>query len=149
MALNACKINPVSCKRSLPRYSQSFATSDSSNVTFLNFYKMDNYQSVFTLWVVVFILTSSVKVNGQTYTNGLTIFNDVLDSSRYNPNLRPLVNQSASMQVNVTFQLLSIVELDDVRQSLTCNGFLTFAWRDEVSYLKKIAKLSLFYSRLV
>ncbi|XP_059158995.1 acetylcholine receptor subunit delta-like, partial [Physella acuta] len=61
----------------------------------------------------------------------MALFNDVLNSARYNPKIRPLVNQTATLEVSVMFELLSVVELDDVKQSFTCNGFLGFGWVDE------------------
>ncbi|XP_059158996.1 neuronal acetylcholine receptor subunit alpha-6-like [Physella acuta] len=62
----------------------------------------------------------------------MDIFNDVLNSARYNPKVRPLWNQTKTMYVVVRFQLLSIVELDDVQQSFACNGFLGLVWEDEM-----------------
>ncbi|XP_059158994.1 neuronal acetylcholine receptor subunit alpha-6-like [Physella acuta] len=62
----------------------------------------------------------------------MALFNDVLNSARYNPKIRPLVNQTATLEVSVMFELLSVVELDDVKQSFTCNGFLGFGWVDEM-----------------
>ncbi|XP_059158999.1 acetylcholine receptor subunit alpha-like [Physella acuta] len=62
----------------------------------------------------------------------MDIFNDVLNSARYNPKVSPRWNQTATLYVNVTFELVSIVELDDVQQSFTCNGFLGFEWIDEM-----------------
>ncbi|XP_059158998.1 acetylcholine receptor subunit alpha-like [Physella acuta] len=62
----------------------------------------------------------------------MDIFNDVLNSARYNPKVSPRWNQTNTMCVDVTFELVSIVELDDVQQSFTCNGFLGFDWVDEI-----------------
>ncbi|XP_059159001.1 acetylcholine receptor subunit beta-like 1 [Physella acuta] len=62
----------------------------------------------------------------------MTIFNDLLDSSKYNPKIRPILDQNSTLYVYVSFELLSIVELDDVKQSFTCNGFLGFVWIDQM-----------------
>ncbi|XP_059158997.1 acetylcholine receptor subunit beta-like 1 [Physella acuta] len=62
----------------------------------------------------------------------MVLFNDVLNSAKYNPKIRPLVNQTATLDVSVMFELMSVVELDDVKQSFTCNGFLGFGWVDEM-----------------
>ncbi|XP_059159007.1 acetylcholine receptor subunit beta-like 1 [Physella acuta] len=71
-------------------------------------------------------------VTPQTYTNVTSIFNDKINNSGYNPQVRPLVNQSQTIFVDVWFELVSIVEVNDVAQSFTCNGFLLFGWMDEL-----------------
>ncbi|XP_059158984.1 acetylcholine receptor subunit beta-like 1, partial [Physella acuta] len=71
------------------------------------------------------------KVKGESYSNTVEIFKDKLASSSYNPRIRPVVNQSAVLVVHVAFELVSIVELNDVQQSFTCNGFLVLRWTDE------------------
>ncbi|XP_035825946.1 neuronal acetylcholine receptor subunit alpha-6 [Aplysia californica] len=44
--------------------------------------------------------------------------------------VRPIVNQSQPIVVLVSFELVSIVEVDDVSQKFLCNGFLSFIWHD-------------------
>ncbi|XP_059158986.1 neuronal acetylcholine receptor subunit beta-3-like [Physella acuta] len=69
---------------------------------------------------------------GQDYSATLGLFNEKLSSSNYNPKVRPILNQTAILEVQVGFELVSIVELDDIQQSFTCNGFLAFLWKDEL-----------------
>ncbi|XP_059172656.1 neuronal acetylcholine receptor subunit beta-3-like [Physella acuta] len=71
----------------------------------------------------------------QTYNNVTAIFNDKIINSGYNPDVRPLVDQSKVIIVEVGFELVSIVEINEVAQSFTCNGFVMFAWKDEMTAL--------------
>ncbi|XP_059159006.1 acetylcholine receptor subunit beta-like 1 [Physella acuta] len=71
-------------------------------------------------------------VTAQTYTNVTSIYNDKIINSGYNPEVRPLVDQSKTIVVDVWFEVISIVEVNDVAQSFTCNGFLLFGWKDEL-----------------
>ncbi|KAK0062251.1 acetylcholine receptor subunit delta-like isoform X1 [Biomphalaria pfeifferi] len=77
------------------------------------------------------LLVYSLWANGQTYDDTSNLFNDLLVSSSYNTEVRPLLNQSKTMMVDVGFQLISIVEVNDVAQSFICNGFIFFSWTDE------------------
>ncbi|KAH9488469.1 Acetylcholine receptor subunit beta-like 1 [Bulinus truncatus] len=66
------------------------------------------------------------------YSDTLTFINDRLGSANYNTQIRPVINQSHVIKVDVVFELVSIVEVNDVTQSFTCNGFLIFNWTDEL-----------------
>ncbi|KAK6976634.1 neuronal acetylcholine receptor subunit beta-4, partial [Biomphalaria glabrata] len=66
------------------------------------------------------------------YSDMLTFFNDRLDKQNYNPQIRPLIDQSHVLEVTVLFELVSIVEVNEVTQSFNCNGFLFFNWTDEI-----------------
>ncbi|XP_059158988.1 acetylcholine receptor subunit delta-like [Physella acuta] len=85
--------------------------------------------TVFTVLILLLKVYGSVE---QEYSTTLDLFNEKLSGSNYNSKVRPLLNQSRILEVNVSFELLSIVELNDVQQSFTCNGFLAFYWTDEL-----------------
>lgn len=89
--------------------------------------------SVFKL--VLFCIAMFYKARAQTYSDGLKLLNDKLSSVNYRSELRPLLDQTRVINVTVEFFLLSIVELSDVAQSFTANGFLTLHWTDEVKQL--------------
>lgn len=85
--------------------------------------------------LLLWILGLVTKCSGQNYSDGLEIMRTKLKADNYNPDLRPLINQSAIISVSVSFQLVSIVEVNDVTQSFVCNGFLPLTWTDEVRVL--------------
>ncbi|CAL1535035.1 unnamed protein product [Lymnaea stagnalis] len=68
----------------------------------------------------------------QSYSQTHSIFKDKLASSTYHTEIRPLLNQSKVIGVVAHFELLSIVEINDVAQSFTVIGFLVTGWKDEV-----------------
>ncbi|GFN86565.1 acetylcholine receptor subunit alpha-like [Plakobranchus ocellatus] len=78
------------------------------------------------------LLISPHPCGGGTYSEKKSIYDALLNSSRYNPEMRPLLNQSDIMYVDSVFELVSIVEINDVVQSFHCNGFLGLRWYDEV-----------------
>ncbi|KAK0062252.1 neuropeptide FF receptor 2 [Biomphalaria pfeifferi] len=71
-------------------------------------------------------------IEGQNYSHTLSLFNDKLSSDKYDTQIRPLLNQANILNVYVSFELVSIVEIDDVAQSFVANGFLMFSWTDEI-----------------
>ncbi|KAH9488927.1 hypothetical protein Btru_058754 [Bulinus truncatus] len=73
-----------------------------------------------------------VCVQCQTYEETLMLFRDKINPEKYRTEVRPLRNQSKILDVVVIFSLLSIVGIDDIAQSFTCNGFFAFAWKDEM-----------------
>ncbi|CAL1535026.1 unnamed protein product [Lymnaea stagnalis] len=87
-----------------------------------------------SLQFITLVILGQVEVNvqGQTYANTRAIFRDVLENSDYHTEIRPLLNQSNVMSVNVGFNILSITEVNDVTQSFICNAFLGLNWRDEL-----------------
>ncbi|XP_048249179.1 neuronal acetylcholine receptor subunit alpha-3-like [Haliotis rufescens] len=50
---------------------------------------------------------------------------------KYSPKYRPLYNQSHHVDVHCTLNLLSIIEVDQVRQILQSNVWVNLTWRDE------------------
>nr|KAI8757336.1 neuronal acetylcholine receptor subunit beta-4-like; partial [Biomphalaria glabrata] len=92
------------------------------------FYPALRLAKMLLLWILGFV----TKCSGQNYSDGLEIMRTKLKADNYNPDLRPLINQSAIISVSVSFQLVSIVEVNDVTQSFVCNGFLPLTWTDEI-----------------
>ncbi|KAI8798818.1 acetylcholine receptor subunit gamma [Biomphalaria glabrata] len=73
-----------------------------------------------------------LDVQSQSYQETVTLLEDKLNPESYRPEVRPQRNQSSIMEVVVQFALLSIVGIDDLAQSFTCNGYFVFGWMDEV-----------------
>lgn len=88
----------------------------------------------FLIWLQFVALVNEGQ--GQTYADATAIYTDRMNSDIYNPDVRPIKNQSRVLFVGVTFQILSVVDLDDVTESFNCNGFVVFVWTDEVGEAK-------------
>ncbi|KAI8798513.1 acetylcholine receptor subunit delta [Biomphalaria glabrata] len=81
--------------------------------------------------LLVIISLTGFTVAGN-YSESLAFLNRKLESGSYNTQLRPLMDQNQLMNVSVAFELVSIVEVNDVTQSFICNGFLFVNWKDEI-----------------
>lgn len=69
---------------------------------------------------------------GQSYSDTVNIMVDIVENKDYHTEVRPLKDQLQVIDVDVDFELVSIVNIDDVAQSFNVNGFLLFTWQDEV-----------------
>lgn len=69
----------------------------------------------------------------QSYEDVAAIFSDKVKNDSYNIDVRPLKDQSKTIYVGVSFELLAIVDVDEVLQLFNVNGFVTLFWVDEVS----------------
>ncbi|GFN98817.1 neuronal acetylcholine receptor subunit alpha-7 [Plakobranchus ocellatus] len=83
--------------------------------------------------LLLFLLTSPCCRAG-TYMDSVSIYKDLVLNSDYSPDVRPIGNQSQILYVCVYFELLAIVEVNDVTQTFTCNGFLWMSWINEVRF---------------
>ncbi|CAL1535032.1 unnamed protein product [Lymnaea stagnalis] len=94
--------------------------------------KMVTEMILHCVWTTFLLLGLTYPSQGQSYSQTNLIFKDKLDSATYNTEVRPLVDQSKILYVPVSFEIVSIVEINDVTQSFVANGFLGFYWYDEV-----------------
>uniref|UniRef100_A0A2C9KLB4 Neurotransmitter-gated ion-channel ligand-binding domain-containing protein n=1 Tax=Biomphalaria glabrata TaxID=6526 RepID=A0A2C9KLB4_BIOGL len=69
---------------------------------------------------------------GQSYSDTVNIMVDIVENKDYHTEVRPLKDQLQVIDVDVDFELVSIVNIDDVAQSFNVNGFLLFTWQDEM-----------------
>ena len=86
---------------------------------------------VFPILLVLALLGPAVSRAG-SYQQSKSIHDALLSSATYNPTQRPLRDQDDVLDVYAFFEVVSIVEINDVVQSFKCNGFLGLVWRDEV-----------------
>ena len=86
----------------------------------------------FPILLFPLLLFAPIGCHSGTYDELKSLYDTMLTSSNYNPAQRPLLNQSDVLHVNVMFELVSILEINDVFQSFRCNGLLTLLWKDEV-----------------
>ncbi|GFS21488.1 neuronal acetylcholine receptor subunit alpha-3 [Elysia marginata] len=82
--------------------------------------------------LLISLLLAPCVCQAGTYDNQKSIFDTLLDSANYNPMQRPLRDQKNVLHVSVMFELISIVEINDVIQSFKCNGFFGLVWQDEI-----------------
>ncbi|GFN98826.1 hypothetical protein PoB_002533200 [Plakobranchus ocellatus] len=84
------------------------------------------------LVILLMLLLTSPGCRAGTYRDSVSIYKDLVLNSDYSPDIRPIWNQSQTLYVLTTFELLSIVEVNDVTQTFSCNGFLWMGWLNEV-----------------
>ena len=89
-------------------------------------------------WITLLSL-SIVCVDGQTYGDADKLYNDLL--SGYNKYVRPVLKQTDKIQVNVTYDILGIQEVNEVEGTVTMYLQFNYAWLDE-----KIAWNPYFYN---
>ncbi|XP_059170809.1 neuronal acetylcholine receptor subunit beta-4-like [Physella acuta] len=93
------------------------------------------YCKLFTQLSTVVVCAICLRLVGpagsQTYEDVRSIFTETVENGVYHTDIRPLVNQSKAIQISVRFEVVSIVEVNDVTQSFVCNGFMGFFWTDE------------------
>ncbi|GFN98803.1 neuronal acetylcholine receptor subunit alpha-7 [Plakobranchus ocellatus] len=84
------------------------------------------------LVLLLLLLLTSPCCRAGTYRDSVSIYKDLVLNSDYSPDVRPIWNQSQTLYVLTTFELLSIVEVNDVTQTFSCNGFLWMGWLNEI-----------------
>ncbi|XP_046576130.1 neuronal acetylcholine receptor subunit alpha-7-like [Haliotis rubra] len=60
----------------------------------------------------------------------IRLFDDKVNKN--NVNVKPLLNQTETMHVNLSFNLVSITEFNEVDQRFSCNAWLDVYWKDEL-----------------
>ncbi|GFR86377.1 neuronal acetylcholine receptor subunit alpha-3 [Elysia marginata] len=83
------------------------------------------------LTVLLFLVLAPIACHAGSYEQMKSIHDTLLASSVYNPFQRPVNDQGSILYVSAMFELVSIVEINDVIQSFKCNGFLGLSWVDE------------------
>ena len=78
------------------------------------------------------MLTTPEPGHAGTYDEATSLMDKLIYRSGYKPQVRPLLNQSDVLRIGVSFELVSVIEVNDVFQSFTCNGFIGFRWYDQV-----------------
>ena len=95
---------------------------------------MRDFQRSQFLLLLLFLLLAPNPCQAGSYSQKKAIHDTLLTTNNYNPDERPLLNQSEILYVDVMFDVVSIVAINDVLQSFRCNGFLGLTWRDEVRF---------------
>ncbi|GFS15703.1 neuronal acetylcholine receptor subunit alpha-3 [Elysia marginata] len=82
--------------------------------------------------ILRFIVTPSLS-HAASYHDVVSLTETLVpNSSRSKPLVRPLLDQNDVLLVTVGFVLLSIVEVDEVYEIFSCNGFLVLNWDNQV-----------------
>lgn len=69
------------------------------------------------------------SVNSQTNENLKTLQSDLFAS--YSSKIRPVINQLEPLQLDVSFYLSSVNEVNEVKEKMVTTGYLDLLWTDE------------------
>ena len=86
------------------------------------------------VYVVFVYAVFVVSCNGQSGDNVTSLITKLFTTDGYMKNVRPNLDQTKPMQVNMDFYLVGINGIDEITQRLTTTGYLYIGWVDE--YLK-------------
>ena len=75
------------------------------------------------------LIIFALSVHSQTYGDVSSLYTDVLTG--YNKYIRPVLNQSDLLQVNITYDIGGIQEIDEVEGTMTAFIQLQYGWIDE------------------
>ena len=80
--------------------------------------------------VFIALLTlQAMLVNAQTYDDSDQLYTDMLNG--YNKHIRPVLRQSDILQVNVTYDVINILEINEVEGTMSLLFQFQLFWRDE------------------
>ena len=65
------------------------------------------------------------------YEDEVRVLQDKVFTESYRPEVRPVHDLTTPIDILVAFELVAIVEVNDVSQQFLCNGNLVFEWIDE------------------
>ncbi|XP_050409192.1 neuronal acetylcholine receptor subunit alpha-3 [Patella vulgata] len=82
--------------------------------------------------IILFVISLSVSVvtPSATYDDNRRLEKDLL--SNYSQTIRPILNQSAIMEIDIAFNINGIMEIDDVGQIMVTNAHFSLQWKDEL-----------------
>ena len=81
------------------------------------------------LLLAVFLLFQHLECFNITDHNGTVLYKDVFDN--YNPKVRPVFNVSEPLLVNISLDLVKILEVDEINQTFKITVNLLVSWIDE------------------
>lgn len=76
----------------------------------------------FSIWIC--------SVNSQTNENLKTLQGNLFAS--YSSKIRPVINQLEPLQLDVSFYLSSVNEVNEVKEKMVTTGYLELSWTDEL-----------------
>ena len=83
----------------------------------------------FVTYITASTIVLHVLVYGQMYDDALSLRSDIL--KEYDKTVRPLLNQADLMHVNITYDIVQIPEIDEVKGTMTVLIQLNYVWIDE------------------
>ena len=84
---------------------------------------------IYSFGLVVVVMTTLRPVSMATMNDTKTLIKDLLNG--YNINVRPVLNQSEVVNVNVSLSLKSIQEFDEVKEIMSFVAGVFLTWKDE------------------
>ncbi|KAL4233411.1 Neuronal acetylcholine receptor subunit beta-4 [Mactra antiquata] len=88
---------------------------------------------MFTERCVFYLLITLILIGTQHFCQHIDEVKRLIKDKEknYDKELRPVINQSESIAVYLNFSLLSIQEVNEVKQTVTLNAYISIRWRDE------------------
>ena len=94
-------------------------------------FKMNNAITIALTLLVCHLI--QVVDGDDSYQSIKTLHDTLFSQDSYSTVLPPIRNQSEPITVFLSFSLVAIVSVDNVRQELVTNGFIFMKWKDQVS----------------
>ena len=84
--------------------------------------------------VCVFLTWHYRAAGGATHTDADRLLRDI--KSTYNGEIRPVVNQSDAVNIQMKLSLVDVLEFDEVLETLKTSAVITLQWFDQGTHWK-------------
>ncbi|KAK3590262.1 hypothetical protein CHS0354_041340 [Potamilus streckersoni] len=91
---------------------------------------METHQNLISA-LCLCVLASVTNANTQTQNDLKLLKKYLFTTNSYNKFIRPVVDQSSTLLISLSFKLVGIESFNDFGQNLTTSGYLTLKWTDQ------------------
>ncbi|CAC5378276.1 unnamed protein product [Mytilus coruscus] len=81
------------------------------------------------LWIFFSLFRIAIL---QSNTDVQSLLTQLFTTNSYNTLIRPSTNQSAPKEIDISFNLYGITDVDEIEQKLTTTGWLVITWKDDL-----------------
>ncbi|CAC5400089.1 CHRNN [Mytilus coruscus] len=81
------------------------------------------------LWIFFSLFRIAIL---QSNTDVQSLLSQLFTTNSYNTLIRPNTNQSAPKEIDISFNLYGITDVDEIEQKLTTTGWLVITWKDDL-----------------
>ncbi|CAC5388586.1 unnamed protein product [Mytilus coruscus] len=81
------------------------------------------------LWIFFSLFGTAIL---QSNTDVQSLLTQLFTTNNYNTLIRPSTNQSAPKEIDISFNLYGITDVDEIEQKLTTTGWLVITWKDDL-----------------
>ncbi|XP_072023690.1 neuronal acetylcholine receptor subunit alpha-9-like isoform X1 [Amphiura filiformis] len=89
------------------------------------------YLIVWSLAIQLVVLLLPQLAGARLLSETHRLINDLFEENGYNPYVRPVYNHTTIIDVQMLLFVAQVLEMDERRQTLTTNLWITFEWYDE------------------